>query len=83
MRTSLRRIGNSQGVLIPKPLLAQAGLDGEIDLSIEDGALVLRAVRPAAPRSGWAAAARELAAAGDDGPVWPALANADDADLAW
>lgn len=83
MRTSLRKIGNSQGVLIPKPMLLQAGLEGEVDIDVEDGALVLRAPRPANPRASWAAAAKVIAAAGDDAEVWPAFANSGDAELKW
>lgn len=52
---SIRQIGNSQGVVIPKPVLAQLGFDGKggVEMTIEDGALVLR--RPANPaRKGWA-----------------------------
>ncbi len=50
MKTLLQRIGNSQGVVLPKPLLQQLGVDREIDLSFEDGAIVLRAPQP---RAGW------------------------------
>ena len=59
---SIRQIGNSQGVVIPKPILAQLGLDGKAgaEMTIEHGALVLR--RPAsAARTGWAQAARKIA----------------------
>ena len=83
MRTSLRKIGNSQGVLIPKPMLIQAGLEDEIDIDVEDGAVVLRAPRPANPRAAWSAAAQLLAASGDDTQVWPAFGNAADAELTW
>ena len=83
MRTSLRKIGNSQGILIPKPMLMQAGLENEVDLSVEDGALVLRATRPAAPRAGWADAARKVAEASDDSSQWPTFANAADPELKW
>jgi len=52
---AIRRIGNSQGIVIPKPLLAQLGLEGQAEMTIERDALVLR--RPAkAVRAGWAAA---------------------------
>ncbi len=70
MHVSIRQIGNSQGVVIPKPILAQLGLNGEAgaEMTIEGGALVLR--RPAsAARTGWAAAAKQIAAAGDDALV--------------
>jgi antitoxin MazE len=66
IHVSIRQIGNSQGVVIPKPVLAQLGLDASagVEMTIEDGALVLR--RPASPaRTGWAEAARSIAESGD------------------
>lgn len=83
MRTTIRKIGNSQGVLIPKPMLVEAGLEVEVDISVENGAIVLRSIRDHQPRAGWADAAREIAAQGDDAPVWPEFANAEDAELTW
>ena len=44
MRTTLRRIGNSQGVLIPAPLLAECGITGEIDLHLEGKKIVIEPV---------------------------------------
>lgn len=68
------RIGNSQGVRIPKPILEQTGLRGEVDIIAEKDALV---IRPAArPRAAWAVAFREMARRGDDrllDDVGPAL----------
>jgi len=75
-------MGNSQGVLIPKPLLKQIGLEDQAEMRVEGDALVLR--RPeAAARAGWAEASRELAAAGDDALVLPNIANEADAELKW
>jgi antitoxin MazE len=75
-------IGNSQGIVIPKPLLAQVGLEGVADMTIERDALVLR--RPAKNvRSGWAAAGRKIADAGGDRLVVGEFGNDGDADLAW
>ena len=51
MRTTLRRIGNSQGVLIPAPLLAECGITGEIDLYLEGKKIVIEPVKP--QRAGW------------------------------
>jgi len=63
MLTTIRRLGNSQGILIPKPLLQQIGLVDEAEMRVEGDALVLR--RPKnAPRSDWqlqAGAWRKLA----------------------
>lgn len=83
MRTSIHKIGNSRGVILPKPLLAQIGLsNGELELTIEKDAIVLR--KPAATvRAGWAEAARKLAASGDDALVWPEFGNESDNDLTW
>lgn len=51
MRTSLRKIGNSRGILIPAALLAECGISDEIDLRLEGTRIVIEPVR--APRSGW------------------------------
>ena len=54
MRTRIVRIGNSQGVRIPKPLLEETGLAGEVEIEAHDDTLVIRGAHP--PRSGWDAA---------------------------
>lgn len=84
IHVAIRKIGNSQGVVIPKPLLVQVGLDGEAgaEMTVEDGALVLR--RPAgAVRAGWAEAARSIAEAGDDGLLMGEFGNEEDSELVW
>ena len=84
VHVSIRQIGNSQGVVIPKPVLAQLGLDSKAgaEMTIEDGALVLR--RPASPaRTGWAEAARRIAEAGDDELLLGEFGNAEDSELVW
>jgi antitoxin MazE len=82
VKITIRRMGNSQGVIIPKPLLAQAGLEAEAEITVEKGAIVLR--KPSTSlREGWAEASRRLAAAGDDALVWPEFANDADNDLKW
>ena len=83
MRTAIRKIGNSQGVLIPKPMLDETGLDADVDISVENGTIVLRPIRDHQPRAGWADAAREIAAHGSDVPIWPEFANAEDLELKW
>jgi antitoxin MazE len=84
IHVTIRQIGNSQGVVIPKPMLAQLGLDSQVgaEMTIENGALVLR--RPSAPvRNGWAAASIKVAEAGDDGLVMGEFGNSEDAEWAW
>ena len=82
MEVAIRKMGNSQGVLIPKPILAQLGLEGTADLQVRDGVIEIRAIQRN-PREGWAADASRLAAQGGDVPVWPEVANEGDAELVW
>ena len=82
MKVAIRKMGNSRGILIPKPILAQLGLVDTADLQVRDGVLEIRALREH-PRAGWAEDAERIAQAGDDELVWPEFSNADDADLAW
>ncbi|MHC4135322.1 MAG: AbrB/MazE/SpoVT family DNA-binding domain-containing protein [Planctomycetota bacterium] len=64
MRVRLVRIGNSRGIRIPKGLLDQLGLEGDVDLELRDGRLVISPVRSA--REGWDKAFAAMAARGDD-----------------
>jgi antitoxin MazE len=79
---TVRRIGNSLGVLIPKPVLAQVGLSDQAELTVERGAIVLRKPRGAA-RLGWAEAAEAVAAQGQDELLMGEFANAGDLELEW
>jgi antitoxin MazE len=65
IKSRIVRIGNSQGIRIPKPLLEQAGLHGEVELHAENGRIVIAAARQ--PRAGWAAAAQAMHERGEDG----------------
>ena len=62
--TRIVRIGNSQGIRVPKPLLDQAQLPEDVELYAEPGRLVVRAAR--GPRFGWAEAARAMRACDED-----------------
>ena len=67
MRTRLVRIGNSQGIRIPKPVIEQVGLSGEVELTVRENALVVAPVRAA--RAGWSTAFRAMAERRDDALV--------------
>jgi len=82
MITEIRRIGSSRGIIIPKPMLREAGLEREAEISLERGDIVLRRPRRN-PRQGWAEASRKIAEADDDKLIWPEFANQDDGDLGW
>jgi antitoxin MazE len=57
MKTHLVRIGNSRGIRLPESLIEQAGLTEEVELRVEGRAIII--ARAAAPRSGWADAAKQ------------------------
>ncbi|HRD96157.1 MAG TPA: AbrB/MazE/SpoVT family DNA-binding domain-containing protein [Rubrivivax sp.] len=82
MEVAIRKMGNSQGVLIPKPILAQVGLEAKADLQVRDGVIEIRAIRRN-PREGWADDARKVAEHRDDALVWPEFANDGDTELVW
>ena len=42
LQINIRQIGNSKGVVIPKAILEQVGLDEAVELSVEGDSLVLR-----------------------------------------
>lgn len=69
MKTRIVRIGNSKGIRIPKPILEESGLDGEVELEARDGQIIVRTAER--PRQGWEAAFRRMAAKGDDALVDP------------
>ncbi len=77
-------MGNSQGVLIPKPVLAQLGLENEVEMEmeVENDTIVLRRPRHKA-REGWAEASEVLAQTGGDTLVMGEFGNTEDAELAW
>ena len=82
MQVAVRTMGNSKGVLIPKPILEQAGLLDAADLQVKNGVIEIRPLK-LNPREGWAADSQRVAKASDDALVWPEFANADDKDLKW
>lgn len=80
MKAKIIRIGNSKGIRLPKHLIEQVGLAGEVDLEVRDGELVISPSEQL--RSGWAAAARVLAKRGEDELLDPALSTDFD-ELEW
>ena len=82
MKVTIRNIGNSKGVVLPKLLLAQAGLSDadSADIRIENNAIVLR--KPKRLRDGWAQAAQSVASQGELALVGE-FGNTGDKDLVW
>ncbi len=84
MKARIVKIGNSEGIRIPKPLLEQTGLCGEVELIAQENSLIVRPARQ--PREGWTAAFQEMARRGDDSLVdnpLPSLSKWDEDDWEW
>ncbi len=83
MKVKLISIGNSKGIRIPSSIIRQCGLGDKLEMSVENGVIVLAPVRSV--REGWSAAFEKTVAAGDDAPLVPdALENDFDAeDWTW
>jgi antitoxin MazE len=84
VRTAVRKLGNSSGVILPKSLLGEIGVavGDTLDMTLEEGRIILIPVKHRA-RAGWAEASQRIAEARDDGSVWPEFGNDDDETLTW
>ncbi len=71
IKTRLVKIGNSQGLRIPKLVLDQLNLSVDVELEVQDDHLI---VRPSSrPRADWADQFRQMAERGDDQLLDPDL----------
>lgn len=63
MKANIVTIGNSQGIRIPKILLEQSKLSGEVELEVRGESIIISPSRK--PRQGWEEQFREALAAGE------------------
>jgi antitoxin MazE len=66
MKAKIIKIGNSQGIRIPKSLLEQTGLGNEVEIQVDGNRLIVAPLNYH-PRAGWAEAFEELAREGNEG----------------
>jgi antitoxin MazE len=64
MRTRIVKIGNSQGIRIPKLLLERSNLADEVEIEAEDNRIIIRSTKQ--PRQDWESTFRAMAERGDD-----------------
>jgi antitoxin MazE len=64
MKARIVKIGNSQGVRIPKLLLERSNLAEEVELEAQDSQIIIRSAKQ--PRQDWASAFRARTERGDD-----------------
>ena len=75
MIQSIRKIGNSSGILLPKAMLQACGITTEVEIEVQDKSILLRPVPSA--RAGWEAEFAAAAASGDEpeGDLFEGLSN--------
>ena len=82
--TQIAKIGNSQGICIPKPIQEQVGLSGAVHLEVEADYLIFCPMR--VPRQGWEERSQRMAENGDDalldGDI-PSLTKWDETEWEW
>ncbi|KQS83255.1 MULTISPECIES: AbrB/MazE/SpoVT family DNA-binding domain-containing protein [unclassified Rhizobium] len=84
MLSAVKKFGNSSGIIIPKPLLAEVGVEtgDSVELKVEAGRIVIERVATV-PRQGWADDAKRLADTEDDMLTWPEFGNSEDETFKW
>jgi antitoxin MazE len=83
IRTRIVRIGNSQGIRIPKLLLDQTDFGDEVELELQENSIVIRSSKSS--RQGWEEQFKIMAEQGDDRLLDEAvqLSSWDEADWEW
>ncbi|BAZ30130.1 transcriptional regulator/antitoxin, MazE [Cylindrospermum sp. NIES-4074] len=64
IKTRIVKIGNSQGLRIPKTLLEQSGINSEVEIEVQGNHLIIRPVEQV--RLGWDKAFAAMAEKQDD-----------------
>ncbi len=64
MRARIVKIGNSQGIRIPKTLLEQTGIMDDVEIDVEKDKIIIRPITN--PRADWDKAYETMADKGDD-----------------
>ncbi len=67
MRARIVKIGNSQGIRIPKPFLDQTGIVCDVELEVDKAQIIIRPISD--PRPDWDSAFKTMAKSGHDALV--------------
>jgi len=85
MLTTVRKVGNSRGVLIPAAFLVSCRIEDQVDMQLQDGQIVIKPVARKL-RDGWfaqpASDAVRLQEA-TEAKAWDALPATDDSEWVW
>lgn len=82
LQVAVRAIGNSKGVVIPKIILEQSGIQEIVEMSVEGEKIVLSKPKNRV-REHWSKDAENLAKAGEDTLLLGDFVNEEDGDWVW
>ena len=74
MKSSVRKIGNSKGIIIPQSFLKECMIEDEVSIEVKDNHIIISAPDDV-KRKDWERAFKEMAANGDDQLIIPDLFN--------
>jgi len=80
MNTTIRNIGNSKGIILPKSILTQCDIENEVSIEVKGHHIIITAAIPAPKRNGWEKAFKKMAENGDDALVMPDIFNDENTD---
>jgi antitoxin MazE len=82
LQVAIRAIGNSKGVVIPKIILEQSGIQEIVEMSVDGEKIVLSKPKNTV-REDWAKDAQSLAKVGEDKLLLGDFTNEEDGDWVW
>ncbi len=82
LQVTIRPIGNSKGVVIPKIILEQSGIQEIVEMSVEGETIILSKPKNTV-REHWAKDAQSLSKMGEDRLVLGDFTNEEDGDWVW
>ena len=80
IKTRIVKIGNSQGIRIPKIMLEQVNFEREVELEVEENRIIIRPIKPV--RAGWENKFKAMSVSGDDRLLDEDILE-DDMDIDW
>ena len=81
MKAQIIRIGNSQGIRIPKTLLEDGKISGEVELELHEDGILIRSLQK--PRATWDASFKALGDVDDDQPVTQGSGSFEEKEWQW
>jgi antitoxin MazE len=81
IKSRIVRVGNSQGIRIPKTMLEQSGIVENVEIEVKNNQIVITAAKKA--RAGWSEAFAQMVINGDEEPMLDVQNSWDDTEWEW